>query len=244
VVPDRFRRLRPGDSAATAKVATHEVALVEKLPAESRDPEDLILQEDSPGSTSESNSAPTVDWRSAGLKIAVTVAIFLIVGLLLEHFAEDEVSAGAEWLMDKVGLYGLFAVVFLADGVPQPFTYVPVIWLAVKSSTPKMNVFAVCASASYSAALVGYGIGANLRSFSCGDIFVKKLEQDYPAVQPLMETKGAMGVAMCAIMPVPLAVATWTAGAFKVWIPTFLVAAACRVPKIAMFVLLSRGPKG
>jgi len=194
-------------------------------------------------SSSTSETLVAIDWRAAGLKIFLTVAIFFAVSLLLEHFAEERVSTSSRWLMDKVGLWGLFLAVLLADGLPQPFTYVPLIFLAVKGSAEKAAVFAVCAAASYVAAVAGYLIGANMRSCPCGGRFFRMLEKDYPAVGPLMEKKGALGVAVCAVLPVPLAAATWTAGAFEVRLPLFLVAAACRAPKIAVFVLLSRGPQ-
>ncbi len=41
-------------------------------------------------------------------------------------------------------LPGLFIVVLLCDGVPQPFTYVPMIFIAVKAQIPKIQVFGVC----------------------------------------------------------------------------------------------------
>lgn len=228
----------------TAKVPPEdyrEVSLIDSDGSPRAVPDSGGLEE---GSNRSSGSEPaTVNWRSAGLKIFLTVLIFVAASVLLERFAEERVSTGSRWLMDKVGLWGLFLAVFLADGLPQPFTYVPLIFLAIKGSAEKLAVFAVCAAASYIAALTGYLIGANMRACTCGASFFRMMEKDYPAVKPLMETKGALGVAVCAVLPVPLAAATWTAGAFEVWMPSFLVAAACRAPKIAVFVLLSRGPQ-
>ena len=43
---------------------------------------------------------------------------------------------------------------------PQPFPYVPLIFIAVKAQVPKVQVFGVCALGSYLAALGGYGVGA------------------------------------------------------------------------------------
>ena len=48
-----------------------------------------------------------------------------------------------------------------------------------------------------------------------------------------------MGVAIAALMPVPLALATWTAGSFHVNFVHFLCSAWFRMPKILLFVLLS-----
>lgn len=55
----------------------------------------------------------------------------------------------------------------------------------------------------------------------------------------LMRRRGAVGVAIAALMPVPLALATWTAGSFHVNFVHFLCSAWFRMPKILLFVLLS-----
>lgn len=40
---------------------------------------------------------------------------------------------------------GLFLAVVIGDGLPQPFPYVPLIYVAVKAQIPKAKVFGVCA---------------------------------------------------------------------------------------------------
>ena len=43
---------------------------------------------------------------------------------------------------------GLFLAVLIGDGLPQPFPYVPLIYVAVKAQIPKAKVFGVCAGPS------------------------------------------------------------------------------------------------
>mmetsp|Transcript_78471 Transcript_78471/g.136150 ORF Transcript_78471/g.136150 Transcript_78471/m.136150 type:complete len:91 (+) Transcript_78471:2-274(+) len=66
------------------------------------------------------------------------------------------------------------------------------------------------------------------------------LSEKYPMVPQLMERKGAIGVGVAGLLPVPFALATWTAGSFRVNFPRFALAGLMRMPKIAVFVLLSR----
>mmetsp|Transcript_55198 Transcript_55198/g.124327 ORF Transcript_55198/g.124327 Transcript_55198/m.124327 type:complete len:241 (-) Transcript_55198:247-969(-) len=182
-------------------------------------------------------------WKRFALKLFVSIVCFIGFSILLEHFAEESVTAASKRIMSWIGLPGLFVGVFIADGVPQPFTYVPLIFMAVKGFTPKPEVFCICAAGSYSAALVGYATGQHIRSTQCGNNFFNKLLADHPYVPELMRKRGALGVALAALMPVPLAIATWTAGSFSIHFPHFLLAGMCRLPKIAIFVLLSRTPQ-
>jgi len=183
-----------------------------------------------------------VPWWHFCLKIGCTVSLFVILSFLLEHFADSQVTAASRELMRLFGLPGLFICVFLADGLPQPFSYLPLIFFAVKGSSPgaKPVVFAVCASASYTAALIGYGMGWQLRRLPLGSAAFGRLSAKYPFVPDLMSRRGAVAVAVVAALPIPLAAATWTAGSFRVRFPTFMVACLMRLPKVALFVALSR----
>jgi len=181
-----------------------------------------------------------VNWWRVGCKMLMLVIGFLVLTGLLEIFCDAEVTYLSKTLMGWLGLPGLFVVVLIADGVPQPFTYVPMIFIAVKASVPKLEVFCVCAGASYCAALFGYVAGWNIRKLECSSRLFDRLSSRYPAVAPLMESRGAIGVGLAALLPTPLAIATWTAGSFRVYFPYFAVAGLMRAPKILVFILLSR----
>jgi len=181
-------------------------------------------------------------WLRFVAKAALLIAAFLLVSILVEKFAEKEVSKFAKTLMDSIGLPGIFALVFFFDGFPQPFTYVPLIYMAIKGSMPKTSVFMVCALASYTAAISGYWAGNGLSRVECANGMFEYVEKNYPMVPDLMKRKGNTGVCLAALLPVPLAIATWTAGSFRIPFHYFCFAAMCRAPKILVFVLLSRGP--
>jgi len=182
-------------------------------------------------------------WKFIAAKVTFSVCTFLLLTLLLERFAGDKVTAASEKLMQVIGLPGLFLAVFVADGLPQPFTYVPLIFLAVKGSVQKPVVLVTCAAASYTAALAGYCIGTGLRVGRIQCVEDRLKEMMAPSVHDLMVRKGALGVAFAALLPVPLALATWTAGFLAVEFHQFLPAPLARIPKIVLFVLLSRAPQ-
>lgn len=193
-------------------------------------------------SADEETSGEGPNWTSIAFKVVIGLASFILCSIILEKVAGDRVEALSRAFIERIGLPGLFAAVLLADALPQPFTYVPLIFLAVKGDVPKPTVLLVCAGASYTAALCGYGIGHCLRGPNWGRACFEKLQDRYPQVPDLMRERGPVGVLIAAMLPLPLAAATWTAGFFGVNFPYFLVAALGRCPKIAVFVLLSRGP--
>lgn len=181
-------------------------------------------------------------WRAIMMKVGTSVGLFLLVSLLLERMASERVAMVSHEFVEHVGLPGLFFGVLIGDGVPQPLTYVPLIFVAVKGGIPKPMLIAVCMGSSYCAALCGYMIGRFLRGPDWGRQRFNSLSERYPQIPELMEKKGSLGVLLAAMMPVPLAMATWTAGFFGVSLPGFLLAALGRFPKIILIVLLCPGP--
>lgn len=201
---------------------------------------DYQSEDESPSPTERAKGGEDVDWCKVVLKILLFVGLFVAITGLLEHLCDKQVTRISKLLMHHLGLPGLFIAVLLADGFPQPFTYVPLIFLAVKSNVSKPHVFGVCAVASYTAGWMGYLLGWNVRRFQWTRALMNKLTLKYPMVPQLMERRGAAGVALAALLPVPLAMATWTAGSFRIRLLPFAFAVLMRLPKITVFVLLSR----
>eukprot|EP00435_Cladocopium_sp_Y103_P054591 s1479_g17.t2 len=210
--------------------------LLEEGPSTS--PETYAFEVDD-GQENQEDSPHAIPWQRFAVKAVVTLIGFLIIAVLLEIYAKAGVTRFSKQLMDSIGLPGLFIAVLLGDGLPQPFPYVPLIFIAVKAQVPKVQVFGICALGSYLAALGGYGVGFSLSKVSCYQQGLQRLSESQPWLPDLMHRKGAMGVAIAALMPVPLALATWTAGSFRVNFFQFLLSAGCRMPKILVFVILS-----
>ena len=59
-----------------------------------------------------------------------------------------------------------------------------------------------------------------------------------PEAAAWIEARGAWGVAVAALLPIPYALATWTAGAMKVSLRDVMLASLLRVPKTAFYVAL------
>lgn len=233
-----FGAQSPGLNSDNSYAAVHLLQKDENLDASDQK---FLLSSDMDGPP-EAAEGIGMDWRKIALKVLVSLIGFVTISILIEHYANDVVTRWSKAFINKIGMPGLFIGVFLFDALPQPFTYVPLIFLSVKGGISKLEVFATCMMASYSAALFGYVAGSLLRGPDWGRQLFAMLEEKYPQAPDLMRRKGAIGVLLAAMLPVPLAAATWTAGFFSVDVPSFLVAAMGRGPKIAVFVALSTGP--
>jgi membrane protein YqaA with SNARE-associated domain len=172
-------------------------------------------------------------------KVAMLMLVFALLCVFLEWAAGPAISKFSKTFVENTGPFGLFAMVWFLDGFPTPFTYVPLIYLSVKGGVSRVEVGGICGLASYTAAIMGYCIGFNIRKSPCAASRLDGLIEKHPEVLKLMQERGGIGVAMAALLPVPLALATWTAGSLQVYFPHFCLAALCRVPKIALFTLLS-----
>lgn len=189
---------------------------------------------------SETGTSPdSINVRLIAAKAGLMIVAFIVCCVFLEWAAGPEIERFSKSFVERTGNIGLFVMVFIADGFPQPFTYVPLIYISVKGGISKPVVIAVCGSASYTAALMGYGIGWNITKLKWAAVMLERLNEQHPQVLRLMRTRGGAGVAIAALLPVPLALATWTAGSVRVWFPSFLLAGIMRLPKITVFTCLS-----
>mmetsp|Transcript_4749 Transcript_4749/g.10446 ORF Transcript_4749/g.10446 Transcript_4749/m.10446 type:complete len:226 (+) Transcript_4749:46-723(+) len=195
---------------------------------EAEEDEELGLKEDEEVDMMEFN------WRKVCRKVVVGLLVLLVLSVTAEKFFKPEVDRVCLLAWNKLGFEGLFLSVLVLDGIPQPFTYGPLIIVATKGSRQPGYVFLVCALASYLAALMGYAIGWRTRTATCFQCMFRR----YPFMAKFMQKHGAKGIALAALLPLPLAVATWTAGSARVYFPAFLLAATCRAPKVLLFLLI------
>lgn len=183
---------------------------------------------------------PACSWRSAA-DIAFAVLGIVILTVLINRLAGKYVEAYSQRFIRSCGLEGLFVMVFIIECVafPWPVPYFALVYVGLAGGLPPGAVFLACGSASYLAALIGYCIGALIRSCwpTVAD-WLDRLSARHPQTAQLMLERGALGVAFATLLPVPLYAVSWTAGSFKVPFPWYSLAALNRVLKVAILVVL------
>ena len=98
-----------------------------------------------------------------------------------------------------------------------------------------MTLWAVAASASVLSGIVGYGLGFALVSRSRLRGWV---DRKHPGFIRFMERHGHKGVAVAALLPIPFAVATWSAGMTRIGLGGVALASLLRIPKAGFYLWL------
>jgi membrane protein YqaA with SNARE-associated domain len=168
-------------------------------------------------------------------KMAVGLVILLLAAGVLGVVLRDPLTAASSWFVDRFGLAGVFAAVMFTDTSPLPLTHEPVLLLGVIAGIDPWVLFAVAATASTLSGPVGYGGGWCVRR---SDRFKEWLQRRAPDFTAWMQLHGAKGVAVAALLPIPFAVSTWTAGMTGVNLPKVLAASLLRIPKTGFYLLL------
>jgi len=138
--------------------------------------------------------------------------------------------------IDAGGAAGLFAGVILANTSLLPATDEPVIFLAISSGRMSAwTIFLVSAAASTLAGPVGYGLGALVGRATSLEAWITRKNPDVAA---WLRQRGAWAVAVCAVLPFPFAVSTWTAGMMRVGLLPVCAASLLRIPKTGFYFLL------
>ncbi len=133
------------------------------------------------------------------------------------------------------GLPGLFMGVIVTDASPLPLTNEPLVMLAISGGVSAWVIFAVVSAASVTAGLVGY-LGGVL--VGRGTPLARFIKRRYPGFDGFMQRYGVWGVAICAFLPIPFALSTWSAGMLRIGWHRVALASLVRVPKTAFYLWL------
>ncbi len=165
------------------------------------------------------------------------VGLVLLVGAAaaLGVVLRDPLTQVSSVFLERFGLAGVFGGVLFTDTSPLPLTHEPVLLLGVSAGIDPWTIFAVAATASTLAGPVGYFGGWCVRR---SRRFREWMTTRAPEFTDWMQRHGAQGVAVAALLPIPFAVSTWTAGMTAVNFWKVLAASTLRVPKTAFYLWL------
>ena len=193
-----------------------------------------MTEEQPPEPVSTEQAAP---WQTAW-KIAVGfLAVFAVVALLAKMFSDPIESAGM-LVVERYGLFGLAISVLIVDMIPTPLSYVPFMLLALAGGLSFWAVFFTSSMASYLAGFTGYGIG---RAVGMPPRLEAWLQAKHPKIREILDRQGVWGLAAIGILPLPLALGSWSAGALKLSLPRVAIALLVRFPKTLFYLWMIKG---
>lgn len=182
--------------------------------------------------TSTVEAPPTVD-RALLTRALVGLGLLLVVAALAGVFLRGPIEVAGAWFIGTFGWAGVFAGVLVCDASPLPLTHEPILMLAIAQDAPYWAVGAVASLASVCAGPTGYLGGWLLRSRSGARAWV---EERSPGMVAFLRYWGATGVAIAALLPIPFAASTWTAGLTGVSFPKVALASLLRIPKTLFYL--------
>ncbi len=176
-----------------------------------------------------------LEGRSMLGRTVMSILLALALGVLAGWLFRDQLTWLGTWLVNEYGSGGVFVSVFVIDWVPMPATNEPILLLGVSAGMNLLKLFVAAASASVIAALASYGGGHLVDSHtSLGD----RMARAYPGVTRLVRERGATGIAIAAMVPLPFSIFCWTAGIVHVPFRQVAVASLLRIPKTAFYLWL------
>ena len=178
----------------------------------------------------DSSPKSSLSGRQILIHIACLFGIFLLLGIFfqenIEHFATD--------VINQIGLTGLIAIVVIIETFPTPVGAAVPMYIAIQGGHSPWVIGLLTSVTSIVSAHLGYWLGHTVG-------FPKKFEQLLLAKWPNLTTsfreRGAVGLAIASMLPIPLSVLTWTSGAIRMNYVGFSVAMLTRLPKQMLYVM-------
>ncbi|MEE2829795.1 MAG: hypothetical protein VX498_11460, partial [Myxococcota bacterium] len=146
--------------------------------------------------------------RKTILGILGLLALAALCGWLFK----DPIVALSDAFINHFGLWGIFLGVLITDTSPLPMTHEPIVLLGIGAGVPWTALLPVVAGASVLAGPLGWACG---RFFVADSRFASWLERRHPRLTGFMKNHGIKAVAVAALLPIPFALATWTAGMMR-----------------------------
>jgi len=165
------------------------------------------------------------------------VILFLLAGCMTYVFG-DELRQLGGWATRHLGVGFVFAGVLLIDLSPVPLVNEPVLLLGLSGGLEVRSVAAAAVAASLLAAWGGYGCGYLLARRGLSE---RVLGRHHARGERFVQRYGFWGVALAALTPLPFGLCTWTAGALRMPLRSFVPASLFRAPKAAFYLWIVWG---
>lgn len=164
----------------------------------------------------------------------VTVALVAIV-FLLAQFLEEPTRDFAHWVVDEMGLLGIFVSIVASDGFTFPVPPDTYLLVAVAADAPVLPLLATCIVASLFAASLAYVFGPQIVKIPLVRRRVDRFESKGIA---LYQKYGIWTVTIAALTPIPFSIVCWFAGIYRMPYAKFVLATTARIPRFIGYYYL------
>lgn len=173
--------------------------------------------------------------RPVIVQAVVITAIMFAAIMLGAVFLREPLEALAHWIVEELGLIGVFVGVLATDALTVPIPPDTYLFVAVASHTPVVPMLAVCCAGSIIAGSIAYRLGPYIQRLP----FLRaRLERFRPRGEKLFLKYGTWTVAIAALTPIPFSVTCWLAGIYKMPYRPFVAATFVRIPRLVGYYFL------
>ena len=146
------------------------------------------------------------------LKVLVGLLLLNLVGACCAWLFREEVEYIGTLFIERYGLWGIALGTLICDTSPLPLTNEPLALISLGAGIPFWTLIATMSCASHSAAPIGY---------TCGYILGRQpwitnwIQKKYPEAMDNGKKYATRAVVLGALLPIPYALTTWSAGMMK-----------------------------
>jgi membrane protein YqaA with SNARE-associated domain len=156
---------------------------------------------------------------------------------LAAHLAHDELYALGNAFVQRFGLAGMFAGVYLADAFSFPVPPQFYMLTAIAGGGSQVAPMATVCAASLLAGYTGYHLAGRIARVR---FFAARIEKVRPRVDRLFARYGAWALAIGSLTPVPFSMLCYLAGLYRLPMRHLALLLLFRVPRLFVFYALIR----
>ena len=146
------------------------------------------------------------------LKLLVGVLLLMLAGVSCAWLFRQEVEYLGNVFIERYGLWGIALGTLICDASPIPLTNEPLALISLGAGIPFWKLVVTMSCASHTAAPIGYTCGYILGQ----QVWIKSwIHKKYPDALENGRKYATRAVLLGAILPIPYALTTWSAGMVK-----------------------------
>ena len=170
--------------------------------------------------------------RSVVRTVAALVVLFAGFGVLGLAY-EAELAALTRSVHHAVGLWGLYAILFLSDAVVSPVPPDAILAVIAHSELSRSWPLAVLGLGAVSCAggSLGWFFGSALKRTRAAETLLGRFRRN----RRLVARYGLLAVAFGALTPIPFSLTCWTAGMLGLRFPSFFLVSLLRFPRFFLY---------
>ena len=170
----------------------------------------------------------------SGKQLIVHITGFFAIFLLLGFLFQDNIEGFATNLITQVGITGLIGIVVFIETFPTPIGAAIPMYIAVQGGHSPWLIGFITSATSIASGHLGYWLG---HWIGFPEKYEQIIQRKWPSLFNSFKERGAVGVAIASMLPIPLSVLTWTSGAIRMNYFGFSLAMMTRLPKQLLYIL-------